>query len=48
MNTKPCPSCGEEIDEDCDICEDCAMADTIDEDNEDYEYEDEEYDGDDP
>jgi hypothetical protein len=29
MNTKPCPSCGEEIDDDCDICEDCA--------NEDYE-----------
>jgi hypothetical protein len=35
MNTKPCPSCGEEIDDDCDICEDCAFADEVD-------YEDEE------
>jgi predicted amidophosphoribosyltransferase len=38
MNTKPCPSCGEEIDEDCDICEDCAMEIDDTEEDEEEEY----------
>ncbi len=37
-NTKPCPECGEPINIEDDICEDCALADEIaDEDEEDYE-----------
>jgi NMD protein affecting ribosome stability and mRNA decay len=40
-NTKPCPECGEPIGLDEDICEDCALADDVTDDEDEYEDEEE-------